>query len=377
MEVLIGGDLFVSEEFEDKNLLSIEVIDLFKNADYRILNLESPICEDNVNNKIIKTGPHLRTSSHAVIPVLKRLSVDLVTMANNHILDYGTKGLKETFEILNKFDIGNVGAGNNLYEAQQLYTIEKNGIRIAILNFAENEWSIAEEDKAGANPLDIIDNVNQIKAAKATHDKVICIIHGGHEYYHLPSLRMVKQYRFYADNGADAIINHHTHCIGGHEVYKNTPIVYSLGNFLFTYDSNYESWYNGLLSKLSIAKDGPINLTLIPIRQLRTNFLLRLLDSVEEQAVFEQIFIYNKIIAVEKLLRTEWENFISSKQGITAIFSPLSSLSGRFIKSINYRFGVNQIILGERFLKTIFNYIRCEAHRDLMTSVLKNKFNQY
>jgi len=51
-------------------------------------------------------------------------------------------------------------------------------------------------DKPGANPLDIIDNVNQIKAAKATHDKVICIIHGGHEYYHLPSPRMQKQYRF-------------------------------------------------------------------------------------------------------------------------------------------------------------------------------------
>ena len=57
------------------------------------------------------------------------------------------------------------------------------------------------------------------------------IVHGGHECYNLPSPRMQKQYLFYADQGADIVVGHHTHCISGYEVYKGVPIYYSLGNF--------------------------------------------------------------------------------------------------------------------------------------------------
>ena len=107
-------------------------------------------------------------------------------------------------------------------------------MNIFIFNFCENEWSIAESDNPGANPMDIIDNANQIKYARELADYVIVIVHGGHEYYNLPSPRMQKQYRFYADQGADIVVGHHTHCISGNEVYKGVPIYYSLGNFIFT-----------------------------------------------------------------------------------------------------------------------------------------------
>src|SRR5690554_8220427 len=100
--------------------------------------------------------------------------------------------------------------------------------------------------------MNIIYNTNQIKEAKATHDKVIVIIHGGHEYYNLPSPRMQKQYRFYAEQGADIIISHHTHCISGKEVYKGVPIYYSLGNFLFTNTSSFEDWYIVIVLDLTI-----------------------------------------------------------------------------------------------------------------------------
>ena len=130
-------------------------------------------------------------------------------------------------------------------------------MKIAILNFCENEWSIAEDDSPGANPMDIIDNTNHIREAKASHDKVIVIVHGGHEYYNLPSPRMQKQYRFYADQDADIVVGHNTHCISGSEMYKGVPIYYSLGNFLFTGRSTIENWYYGLVLELEI-KDGNI-----------------------------------------------------------------------------------------------------------------------
>lgn len=197
---------------------------MFENTDFRIVNLEAPITPNYQHHKITKTGPHLRMSSNTVFPYLQQLNIDAVTMANNHILDYGEKGVTDTFCELNRQHIRYVGAGNNLSDAAKYLSIEKDGLKIAIINFCENEWSIAEEDTPGANPMDIIDNANQIREAKSTHDKVIVIVHGGHEYYNLPSPRMQKQYRFYADQGADIVVGHHTHCISGNEVYKGVPI---------------------------------------------------------------------------------------------------------------------------------------------------------
>jgi len=205
MRILISGDFYIADSFQNQPLIDQSVKQLFATADYRIINLEAPLTANTSKNRILKTGPHLRSAAETILPYLKQLKVNMVTLANNHVLDYGTIGLSDTFNNLQGNGIDYVGAGHNIQEATKQVTIEKGGMKIAILNFGENEWSIAGEDEPGANPLDIIDNVNQIKITKATHDKVICIIHGGHEYYHLPSPRMVKQYRFYAENGADAI----------------------------------------------------------------------------------------------------------------------------------------------------------------------------
>ena len=194
MKILIAGDLFVSDQFYNDNIIDKSVQDLFSKADYRIVNLEAPITDDRSENKIIKTGPHLRMSEQTAISVLNQLNIDGVTLANNHILDYGTKGLLDTLNTLKRDKISYVGAGVNLKDAAKFITLNSEGMKIAIINFCENEWSIAEEDSPGANPMDIIDNAYQIREAKATHDKVIVIVHGDHEYYSLPSPRMQKQY---------------------------------------------------------------------------------------------------------------------------------------------------------------------------------------
>ena len=259
---------------------------------------------------ILKAGPHLRSSAETMLPYLKQLKVDMVTLANNHIMDYGARGLSDTCLTLQENQIGYVGAGDNLQDAAKPFTIEKDGMKIAILNFSENEWSIAEEDKPGANPLDIIDNVKQISAAKARHDRVICIIHGGHEYCHLPSPRMVKQYRFYVDNGADAIIGHHTHCIGGYEIYKDVPIIYSLGNFLFTLPSKKDAWYTGLMVQLKIERIKPISMELFPIQQDNKTFQVFLLHGEKRKLIMEKINDLSATIKNDNLLQNKWLEFV-------------------------------------------------------------------
>ena len=97
---------------------------------------------------------------------MSELNIDVVTLANNHILDFGNKALENTFESCHNNGILSVGAVVNLNQASKPLIIEREGIKIAIVNFCEHEWSVATSTNVGANPLDIIDNpeiANQIE----------------------------------------------------------------------------------------------------------------------------------------------------------------------------------------------------------------------
>ncbi|OQA87448.1 MAG: Capsule biosynthesis protein CapA [Bacteroidetes bacterium ADurb.Bin234] len=287
----------------------------------------------------------------------------MVTLANNHILDYGAKGLKNTIDALKSCQINYVGAGMNLKDAAAPFSIDCDGIRIAILNFTENEWSIAEENKPGANPLNIIDNLNYIKAARAVHDKVICIIHGGHEFY---------KYHFYAEQGADAIVGHHTHCIGGFEIYKNVPIIYSLGNFLFTLTSKNEEWYTGLLAELTINKENSIKFKLLPIRQRKENFEVYLLKEEKSAAVMRQIKEINKTILNRDNLQESWLNYI--QKNTSQYLNTLSFTNGignYYVRLVLQRLGFGKFFLSKEYLKLILNLMRCEAHSDIIKETIK------
>src|SRR5690606_39051508 len=128
-------------------------------------------------------------------------------------------------------------------------------------------WASATETTAGANGMDLIDDVKAIREAKTKSNFLFVIVHGGNEHYNYPSPRMVKQYRFYAENGADAVIGHHTHCVSGYERHNNVPIFYSLGNFLFTKANRQDGWYSGIVLKLIISEDQNINFEIIPVSQ--------------------------------------------------------------------------------------------------------------
>lgn len=369
MRILIVGDLFVSDQYYDNDLIDKSIQDMFSSADYRIVNLEAPITEDNPKNKILKTGPHLRMSSDTIMPYLHQLKIDAVTMANNHILDYGDKGVTDTFNELVDHKIKYIGAGNDLTEAKKPLSLHKDGMKIAILNFCENEWSIAEEDSPGANPMDIIDNTNQIREAKASHDKVIVIVHGGHEYYNLPSPRMQKQYRFYADQGADIVVGHHTHCISGNEVYKGVPIYYSLGNFLFTKNNINDEWYTGLILEVEITSEG-IDCQIHPVRQEKESFKLSFLKDIDKEEVLGRFKTYSNVINNPDELLNNWKMYIEkqSKQYLN-YWSPLASIENRYISGILRRLGVN--FINKKAATLHLNLMRCEAHLDLSEEILE------
>jgi poly-gamma-glutamate capsule biosynthesis protein CapA/YwtB (metallophosphatase superfamily) len=310
-------------------------------------------------------------SEKTSISILNQLNIDAVTLANNHILDYGTHGLLDTFDTLKSKEIAYVGAGTNLKDAARYITLNKDGMKIAILNFCENEWSIAKEELPGANPMNLIDNSIQIREAKASHDKVIVIVHGGHEYYNLPSPRMQKQYRFYADQGADFVVGHHTHCISGYEVYNGVPIYYSLGNFLFTSQSTIEDWYIGLVLEVNI-ENGNLTSQLHPVEQQKETFELSLLNGKKREDIMKRISKYNAIIADEEKLKSEWNNYIDTKYDMYLNYwSPFSFISNRYVRGILNRLGIKGI--NKKGVALALNLMRCEAHAD-MSKEVTNKY---
>jgi poly-gamma-glutamate synthesis protein (capsule biosynthesis protein) len=289
-------------------------------------------------------------------------------------MDYGERGVKSTLESLNKNKIKHVGSGLKISDASKYFILQKNDLKIAILNFAENEWSIATEKNAGANPLDIIENCRQIREANLKNDKVICIIHGGHEYYNYPSPNMVKQYKFYVECGADAIIAHHTHCISGFETYKGAPIVYGLGNFIFTLDNPNKEWYKGLIAKLEVTKGENINLSLIPITQEKNTFKLNLLLDNEKEKILNEVQDYSKIISDFNLLNSEWIKFIKLKKNqYLFLINPVQFFNNKYLLSVLRKIRVDKLLLNKKLKTKFLHLIRCEAHQDIILSVLDDE----
>jgi poly-gamma-glutamate synthesis protein (capsule biosynthesis protein) len=372
MKLLVTGDFHISDDFGGKDLFDPSIKAAFGKADYRLVNLEAPMTDSGPRRKILKTGPHLRAAEGTVLPALRSLHVDSVTLANNHIMDYGPGGLSDTLMSLERGGIGAVGAGMNAVEAAKPLFLERSGLQAAVLNFAENEWAAATPDSPGANTLDLIANLQQIQDAKRRCEFVIVIIHGGYEGHHLPSPAMVRQYRFFAENGASAVIGHHPHCVSGHEVFKGSPIFYSLGNFVFTRPSPLGSWYEGLVLVLSLEKGREISGALIPVVRSQRDHSLTLAQGREEERIRRDVEAYSRIIADPILLSQSWEAFLSAwKDYYLGVFNPLNSISNDKLRQALYRLGVQRLFLKKRHYAEMLNHIRCEAHAEAAKAVIR------
>lgn len=378
-KILFGGDLVITENHSYNTTdIDSKLVEIFNDSDLNIVNLEAPVTKSK--SKIIKTGPHLKSNEDSTLNVLKSLDVDVVTLANNHVLDYDEKGIEDTIAFCDAHKIKYLGAGMNLKDASKTLFLDSNAGKIAIINFAENEWASATENTAGAHPVNIIDNFKQIRDAKTKADFVFVIIHGGHEYYNLPSPRMQKQYRFYAEQGADLIIGHHTHCVSGYEIFNGTPIYYGIGNMLFTYNSNYPDWYEGIILEVEINKNKALNINLHPITQDKSSFGLRLMQGDDKQIFLNRISKYSKIINDEKLLQTSWADF-SAKESSTylGLLSLKAFVKNKYIRGVLSKLGVT--FNNDYGNSLLLNMLRCESHRDLSIDVsekyLKRKMSNF
>ena len=380
--VLVAGDfapvgnvekLCVTQENNCGKSLFGDAQSVLEDKDFSIVNLECPLTVKT--NPISKCGPCIK-SDPASINLLKHASFDAVALANNHIFDQGAEGLNDTLELCKINKIKVVGAGKNLLHASEPLTCTIKDKTLSIINIAENEFSIASADSPGANPLDPVKNYTQITKAKAESDYVIVILHGGNEYYPLPSIRMRDTCRFFADIGADAVLVHHSHVPGGYEVYNNTPIFYGLGNFIFPSlkrDGATNDWFNGYFVKLYLTGGEKVDFEIYPYSQCKDELDFKLLEGTRKLDFLSRLNGYKKIVQDDQLLQEEWMRFADENRIDYMSYFMMMNIYKRQLFKRNIF--VDKILPKEK-LRYVLNVIRCESHRDAVLSAIEETLSE-
>ena len=233
-------------------------------ADIRFANLETPLTK----GKPVKTGSFTFRADSENAAALKKAGFDILSLANNHTMNFGSKGMKDTLLALDNAGIAHSGAGMNFDEAHRPAYITKNGITVAFLSY--NDPSVvptsyfADAKNAGTALMDIPQLKKDITTAKQNADLVFVSMHAGIEYTGIPNTFQKNFARAAIDAGADLIIGHHPHTVQIVEKYKGKTIIYSLGNFIFDQMFSRET-REGMTAMIHFNKTGVTNIEYTPI----------------------------------------------------------------------------------------------------------------
>ncbi len=270
----------------------MEVSDILNQGDILFGNLEHPItdCKDSLDGRykyILRCEPD-------AVSGLRYAGFNLLSLANNHIMDFYESGLSDTMRILNENDIVYAGAGPNLAEARKAAIIEINGIRTGLLAYTDMAETVyrgnppicfaADDTKAGVAPLIPAFVEEDIKNIRDKVDLLILSLHWGVEDSFDVTAEQTQLAHQFCDAGADLILGHHPHRVQGFEIYNGKPIIYSLGNFLFDQPSP-ESRETFILN-ITYENNTLFRLKAIPVRAVN-NFLILPQKGSEVTALLE------------------------------------------------------------------------------------------
>ncbi len=253
-----------------------QVAGVLRSADIAFVNLESPLTARGrrADKDFVFRGPAQGALG------LSQSGVDIVSLANNHALDYGLEGLADTMRALSEGGVSHAGAGANEAAARSAAIVERNGLRIAFIAYVNTpadsvsgfdvSSTQATPDRAGVAWLTPEAVATGVTAARQRADVVIVSMHTGLEYQDGPSELQEAAAHAAIDAGASLVLGGHPHVLQGIERYKGGLIIYSLGNFVFDFD-DVDYGHAGLPSALSamlrvrLTRDGVLDCEIVPV----------------------------------------------------------------------------------------------------------------
>ncbi len=214
-------------------------------AEMTVGNFESTLSRDGSPTQ----GTDSFGADSRAVQALRLAGFDLVSLANNHVGDYGQRALRQTLDRFAQRNVATVGAGRNAGDARRPLVLERDGIRIGfVATDSIGETPAAGSSRAGTNRLnmpprtgaldrDALSRISaDITALKRRVDTVIVMTHWGTQYTHEPEQSQRIAARAFAAAGADLVLGGHPHWVQGWERFGSTTVVHSLGNFVFDMD---------------------------------------------------------------------------------------------------------------------------------------------
>ena len=366
IDILFAGDFNPPSDGELS--YSEDLLSALKAKDFSIVNLETTLTRSN--QSISKIGKTFKKDPR-LIGTIKNGYFDAVSLANNHIRDYGDDGVNETQQTCWKEGIYTLGAGMNAKAARKPLVVNLKGVKIGFLNYCEDEFNGSWTNRAGGNVFDVTECYHDIRTLKPTVDHLFVIYHGGIEHHPVPAINVRKYVRFMIDCGADGVIVHHSHCYSGYELYKKKPIAWGLGNFISEtkVKNQKREWFIGILAKITIA-DSKYSLSVIPIQQNFQFNHVSLLGEEESVQILRKVTDIVEIINNDEAFFAYWDKqFKQRKAKIIGFLNYRHFLYYTLLRKV----GLINSSLPDWKRKRLLNLIRCDSHREALISCLDRK----
>lgn len=255
-----------------KGILSLGDV-VFTNLEVPITASEHGLIEFNNAGDRIK---YVLKMKPVLFGTFQYAGFNMVSMANNHMMDYYETGLVDTLKILDENNILHAGAGMDLEEARKPAIMEVDGMKIALLSYTDMAYIVyagspnlsfaATEDKSGVAPREKDYIISDIKAIRDSVDIVMVSLHWGLEETFTVTEEMRQFAHDLVDNGADVILGHHPHQFQGIEMYNNKPIIYSMGNLIM--DQNDPENQEGFILVMEYENSDFMSMTCYPVRTI-------------------------------------------------------------------------------------------------------------
>ena len=267
-ELLLAGDICIQdyiagyyEEAGIGGIVSMELRAKMLTADIMMANQEFVFSE---RGEPMEDKQFTFRAAPRYVSMLTDMGIDIVSLANNHAMDYGREALADCFPALDNAGIRYVGAGENYERAKRLEIIESGGKKVGILAASRviplADWNAGAERSGMFTAYDPAALLQEIREGKEKCDVLVVYVHWGEERAEFPEEYQVTMAHQYIDAGADAVIGAHPHVMQGIEYYKDRVIAYSLGNYIFSPRTG-----DTALFSLKLKEDGTQEARLIPV----------------------------------------------------------------------------------------------------------------
>lgn len=268
-DVSLADNWYIMPKYDERNkglygILDEKVVKIMTDSSVMVANNEFTISD---RGQKLANKYYTFRGSPSRLSIYDEMGVDLVTLANNHVYDFGEDAFYDTLSSLNDFGLPYIGAGKNLEEAMKPYYFIVNGYKVAFVNATRAEKYILTPGAGENSPgvfrcYDPSNFINVIKEVEKVSDYVVALVHWGREDSTVLEDVQLTTSKLYIDAGADLIVGTHAHNLQGIDFYNEKAIIYNLGDFIFNNETK-----DTAIFQFKINDDGRLDYYLIPCKE--------------------------------------------------------------------------------------------------------------